>query len=138
MSIQYSLPSKRKSPHEEVNPNSESSKKTLIASSQMPTPADDSDQLQSLVDEGIEVIEPIRSNTPSSILVGSGKTKSVVWLHFTKVKVDGKDKVKCNYCRKQLIDTKLLTLTVDNCSTNDAVVQDLLGRASTFLPYATW
>ncbi|CAK8536143.1 unnamed protein product [Lathyrus sativus] len=27
---------------------------------------------------------------------------SIVWDHFTKVKVDGKDKAKCNYCSKLL------------------------------------
>ncbi|KAJ0101738.1 hypothetical protein Patl1_05998 [Pistacia atlantica] len=31
------------------------------------------------------------------------RTKSIVWQHFKKVKVDGKDKVECNYCRKQLV-----------------------------------
>ncbi|XP_031252525.1 probable LRR receptor-like serine/threonine-protein kinase At1g05700 [Pistacia vera] len=52
MSIQYSLPSKRKSPYEKVNHNSKSSKKISILSSQMPTLVDDSDQLQFSVDEG--------------------------------------------------------------------------------------
>ncbi|CAI8592281.1 unnamed protein product [Vicia faba] len=28
--------------------------------------------------------------------------RSFVWDHFTKIKVDGKDKAQCNYCSKQL------------------------------------
>ncbi|CAL1406148.1 unnamed protein product [Linum trigynum] len=31
-----------------------------------------------------------------------GKLKSVVWLHYTKVRINGIVKAKCNYCKKQL------------------------------------
>ncbi|KAJ0103140.1 hypothetical protein Patl1_05075 [Pistacia atlantica] len=36
------------------------------------------------------------------------------------------------------IDRKLSTLTLDNCSTNDAVVEDNLEQTSKCLTYATW
>ncbi|XP_073221462.1 zinc finger BED domain-containing protein RICESLEEPER 2-like [Cicer arietinum] len=32
----------------------------------------------------------------------NNRLKSIVWDHFTKVKVDGKEKAKCNYCKKLL------------------------------------
>ncbi|XP_077249073.1 zinc finger BED domain-containing protein RICESLEEPER 1-like [Tasmannia lanceolata] len=32
-----------------------------------------------------------------------GRSPSVVWQHFKKVKVDGKDKVECNYCSRKLV-----------------------------------
>lgn len=30
------------------------------------------------------------------------KSRSVVWNHFKKIKVDGNDKAECNYCKKKL------------------------------------
>lgn len=48
--------------------------------------------------------------TPNDIMEVDSQTttshrsrqKSFVWNHFTKVKVDGKDKAQCNYCSKKL------------------------------------
>ncbi|CAI0409414.1 unnamed protein product [Linum tenue] len=35
-------------------------------------------------------------------LLDVGKLKSAVWLHYTKVRINGIVKAKCNYCKKQL------------------------------------
>ncbi|CAI0430600.1 unnamed protein product [Linum tenue] len=35
-------------------------------------------------------------------LLDFGKLKSVVWLHYSKVLINGIVKAKCNYCKKQL------------------------------------
>ena len=32
-----------------------------------------------------------------------GRLKSVVWNHFKRRKVDGKDKAECNYCTRLLV-----------------------------------
>ena len=32
-----------------------------------------------------------------------GRLKSIVWNHFKKRRVDGKDKAKCNYCTRLLV-----------------------------------
>ncbi|CAK8532154.1 unnamed protein product [Lathyrus sativus] len=37
-----------------------------------------------------------------TIVSRRSRHRSIVWDHFTKVKVDGKDKAKCNYCSKLL------------------------------------
>ncbi|XP_031256250.1 uncharacterized protein LOC116114236 isoform X1 [Pistacia vera] len=110
MSTQNSLPCKRKSLEEEINQYSESSKKISIASSQMQSPPDESNQMQSPIDESNEpmpadspCLSPLQISPDDAWGTGIGRSKSVVWLHFKKVKVDGKDKAECNYCHKQLV-----------------------------------
>ncbi|KAJ0084498.1 hypothetical protein Patl1_30320 [Pistacia atlantica] len=101
MSIQNSLLAKRKSldeVHEEINLPSESSKKLStpdpIGSNQIQSPIADTEE------ETHEEDGPFNDVYDSSSTV---RSKSLVWQHFKRVKVDGKDKTKCNYCRKQLV-----------------------------------
>ncbi|KAJ0084902.1 hypothetical protein Patl1_30436 [Pistacia atlantica] len=97
MSIQTSLLGKRKSLEEEMNLPSDSSKKLstpdLIGSNQIQSPIADTEE------EMNEENGPLNDVDSCSHTI---KTKSVVWQHFKKIKVDGKDKAECNYCRKQL------------------------------------
>ncbi|KAJ1425712.1 Zinc finger, BED-type [Sesbania bispinosa] len=41
-------------------------------------------------------------NEDSTTQMGTRRLKSVVWKHFTKIKVNGEDEAKCIYCKKLL------------------------------------
>ncbi|KAJ0099602.1 hypothetical protein Patl1_20043 [Pistacia atlantica] len=80
-----------------MNLPSDSSKKLstpdLIGSNQIQSPIADTEE------EMNEENGPLNDVDSCSHTI---RTKSVVWQHFKKIKVDGKDKAECNYCRKQL------------------------------------
>ena len=73
--------------------------------SQQPTPFQSSNNdsqspLNPSTQTPSEVHDEIHSTT--QVEPEKGKLKSVVWEHFEKIKVDGKYKAKCNYCKKLL------------------------------------
>ncbi|XP_031272245.1 zinc finger BED domain-containing protein RICESLEEPER 2-like [Pistacia vera] len=75
----------------------------------MNIPPDGNDKEQSPA-QGTSI--PITTDTPCSTLpplppketyiTGTGRTRSVVWQHFKKFIVDGKEKAECNYYHRQL------------------------------------
>ncbi|CAL1356356.1 unnamed protein product [Linum trigynum] len=56
--------------------------------------------------QGIQAQPSVNLNeietTPDEEVIQLGRLKSVVWQHFTKVRVKGVIKAKCNYCKKLL------------------------------------
>ncbi|KAJ0091752.1 hypothetical protein Patl1_13598 [Pistacia atlantica] len=73
-------------------------------------PPSKDDQKQSPID-GTSIPIPIdspRSSPPpfsqeDTCITGTGRSRPIVWLHFKKVLVDGKEKAECNYCHQQLV-----------------------------------
>ena len=47
--------------------------------------------------------EDAQTQPNNEITEERGRLKSVVWNHFKKRKVDGKDKAECNYCMRLLV-----------------------------------
>ena len=47
--------------------------------------------------------EDAQAQPNNEITEERGRLKSVVWNHFKKMKVDGKDKAECNYCTRLLV-----------------------------------
>ena len=47
--------------------------------------------------------EDAQAQPNNEITKERGRLKSIVWNHFKKRKVDGKDKAECNYCTRLLV-----------------------------------
>ncbi|KAJ0089938.1 hypothetical protein Patl1_12580 [Pistacia atlantica] len=113
MSNPHYLHGKRKSFQGDIHQYSGSSKKVSIISPrrqsitgqsvQMQSPPEGSGDYEETLSNHIPHSSPVRISTKENHVTRSGRTKSVVWHHFQKVKVDGKDKAECNYCHKQLV-----------------------------------
>ncbi|XP_057717666.1 zinc finger BED domain-containing protein RICESLEEPER 2-like [Arachis stenosperma] len=106
-------------------------------------------EVQSNANPTSETPQPTDNNTSnpegSNLVEGDNKAnvKSAYWEYFDRFKVEGEWKAKCKFCKSVLsanpknewnVDRKLSTVTLDNCSTNDAMIDELLGRLdSSFL-----
>ena len=51
----------------------------------------------------LDTLEDAQAQSNNEITKERGRLKSVVWNHFKRRKVDGKDKAKCNYCTRLLV-----------------------------------
>ncbi|XP_044493362.1 zinc finger BED domain-containing protein RICESLEEPER 3-like [Mangifera indica] len=113
MSAENFLVNKRKNIEDVNMQNSQSFKKltssesgphtaTPIGSNQMQLPVDEINKSSQELDSPYS--SPLQNALANSLVTDpTGRCKSIVWEHFKKVKVDGKDKAECNYCHKQLV-----------------------------------
>ena len=65
----------------------------------------------------LDRLEDAQAQPNNEIIEERERLKSVVWNHFKKRKVDGKDKVECNYCMRLLVGGGGLKMVLNICMT---------------------
>jgi len=108
--------------------------------SQEPTPFQSSnDDSQSPLNPSTQILSEVHDEIHSitQAELEKRKLKSIVWQHFVKIKVDGKYKVKCNYCKKLPSGeikngTRHLHHHLDICIQNKALTKGKGGQKTLF------